>query len=86
MEIHVYLFSYFQLYTTTFCPFPIKSLFLTLLYKRSRSTKSKNSNNLGGTRIPMPHTQFQCIQPTDSGEEDFEGFLPNMGVAAMLVM
>ena len=34
----------------------------------------------------MLHTKFRGNQSTGSGEEDFEGFLPYMGVAATLVM
>ena len=34
----------------------------------------------------MLHTNFHENQPAGSGEEDFEGFLPYMGVAAILVM
>ena len=34
----------------------------------------------------MLHTKFRENQPADSGEEDFEGFLPYMGVPAILVM
>ena len=34
----------------------------------------------------MLHTKFRENQPNGSGEEDFEGFLPYMGVAAILVM
>ena len=31
----------------------------------------------------MLHTKFSGNRPTGSGEEDFEGFLPYMGVAAI---
>ena len=31
----------------------------------------------------MLHTKFRANRLTDSGEEDFEGFLPYMGVAAI---
>ena len=34
----------------------------------------------------MLHTKFRGNPPAGSGEEDFEGFLPSMGVAAILVM
>ena len=34
----------------------------------------------------MLHTKFCGNQPAGSGEEDFEGFLPYIGVAAILVM
>ena len=34
----------------------------------------------------MLHTKFLENRPVGSGEEDFEGFLPYMGVAAILVM
>ena len=34
----------------------------------------------------MLHTKFLGNRPTGSGEEDFEGFLPYMGMAAILVM
>ena len=34
----------------------------------------------------MLHTKFRGNQPAGSGGEDFEGFLPYMGVAAILVM
>ena len=34
----------------------------------------------------MLHTKFCGKRPADSGEEDFEGFLPYMGVAAISVM
>ena len=34
----------------------------------------------------MLHAKFRGNRSTSSGEEDFEGFLPYMGVAAILVM
>ena len=34
----------------------------------------------------MLHTKFRENLPACSGVEDFEGFLPYMGVAAILVM
>ena len=34
----------------------------------------------------MLHTKFRENRPTGSGEEGFEGFLPYMGVASILVM
>ena len=34
----------------------------------------------------MLHTTFRENRSAGSGEEDFEGFLPYMGVAAILVM
>ena len=34
----------------------------------------------------MLHTKFHANQPEGSGAEDFEGFLPYMGMAAILVM
>ena len=34
----------------------------------------------------MLHTKFRGNRPAGSGEEDFEGFLPYMGMAAILVM
>ena len=34
----------------------------------------------------MLHTKFRGNRPAGSGEKDFEGFLPYMGVAAILVM
>ena len=34
----------------------------------------------------MLHTKFRGNWPAGSGEEDFEGFLAYMGVAASLVM
>ena len=34
----------------------------------------------------MLHTKFRENPLTGSGEEDFEGFLPYMGVATILVM
>ena len=34
----------------------------------------------------MLHTKFRGNKPAGSGEEDFEGFLPHMGVVAILVM
>ena len=34
----------------------------------------------------MLHTKFRGNRSTGSGEEDFEGVLPYMGVAAILVM
>ena len=34
----------------------------------------------------MLHTMFCGKQPAGSGEEDFEGFLPYVGLAANLVM
>ena len=39
-----------------------------------------------GLESPMLHTKFRGNWSTGSGEEDFEGFLPYMGVAAILVM
>ena len=34
----------------------------------------------------MLHTKFRGYPPASSEEEDFEGFLPYMGMAAILVM
>ena len=34
----------------------------------------------------MIHTKFRRNQPVVSGEEDFKGFLPYVGMAAILVM
>ena len=34
----------------------------------------------------MLHTKFRRNQPVRSGEEDFEKFLPYMGMVAILVM
>ena len=34
----------------------------------------------------MLHTKFRENRPAGSGKEDFEGFLPYMGVAVILVM
>ena len=34
----------------------------------------------------MLHTKFHENRPAGSGEEDLEGFLPYMGMAATLVM
>ena len=34
----------------------------------------------------MLHTKFHGNQPAGSGEEDFKGFLPYMGMVAILVM
>ena len=34
----------------------------------------------------MLHTKFHGIQPAGYGEEDFERFLPYIGMAAILVM
>ena len=34
----------------------------------------------------MLHTKFRENRPAGSGEEDFEGFLPYTGMAAILVM
>ena len=34
----------------------------------------------------MPHTKFRENRPAGSGEEDFEGCLPFMGMVAILVM
>ena len=34
----------------------------------------------------MLHTKSRGNQPAGSGEEDFKGFLPYMGMAAILVM
>ena len=34
----------------------------------------------------MLHTKFQGHRTSSSGEEDFEGFLPYIGVTAILVM
>ena len=42
--------------------------------------------NCDGQESPMLHTKFRENRPTGSGEEDFEGFLPYMGMTAILVM
>ena len=34
----------------------------------------------------MLHTKFRGNRSTGSGEEDFEGFLPYIGMVAILVM
>ena len=34
----------------------------------------------------MLHTKFRGNRPAGSGEEDLKGFLPYMGVAAILVI
>ena len=34
----------------------------------------------------MLHTKFRENRPAGSGEEDFEGVLPHMGVTAILVI
>ena len=34
----------------------------------------------------MLHTKFHENRPAGSGEEDFEGFLPYMGMAAILII
>ena len=34
----------------------------------------------------MLHSKFKDNQTSDSGEEDFKGFLPYMGMVAILVM
>ena len=34
----------------------------------------------------MLHTKFRENRPAGSSEEDFEGFLPYLGVAVILVM
>ena len=34
----------------------------------------------------MLHVKFQDYRTSGSGEEDFKGFLPYMGMAAILVM
>ena len=34
----------------------------------------------------MLHTKFRGDRPAGSGEDDFEGFLPYMGMATILVM
>ena len=36
--------------------------------------------------FPVLHTEFQGRRSTDSGEEDFQRFLPYMSVVAILVM
>ena len=41
--------------------------------------------NYDGLGSPMLHTKFRGNRQTGSGEEDFEGFLPYMGMAAILV-
>ena len=41
--------------------------------------------NYDGQESPMLHTKFRENRPAGSGE-DFEGFLPYMGMAAILVM
>ena len=43
-------------------------------------------SNYDGLKSPMLHTKFRGNRPTGSGEEDFEWFLPYMGMAAILVM
>ena len=39
-----------------------------------------------GPTAPMLHTKSQGHRPSGSGEDEFKGFLPYMGVAAILVM
>ena len=34
----------------------------------------------------MLHTKFHGNRPAGSGEEDFEGFLPYVGMVAILIM
>ena len=38
-----------------------------------------------GLESPVLHTKFHGNRPIGSGDEDFEGFLPYMGMAAILV-
>ena len=42
--------------------------------------------NYDGHESPMLHTKFRENRPAGAGEEDFEGFLPYIGIAAILVM
>ena len=42
--------------------------------------------NLEDLTSLMLHTKSQWHWPSGSGEEDFKGFLPYMGVVAILVM
>ena len=42
--------------------------------------------NLVGSTTPMLHTKSQGHRPSGSGEEDFNWFLPYMGVVAIMVM
>ena len=43
-------------------------------------------NKFGRPNIQMLHTKSQGHQPPGSGEEDFKGFLPYMGMSAILVI
>ena len=38
-------------------------------------------NKVWWARTPMQHAKFHCNRPSGSREENFEGFLPYMGVA-----
>ena len=42
--------------------------------------------NFVGPKSQMLHTKPQGHWPFDSKEEDFNGFLPHMGVVALLIM
>ena len=42
--------------------------------------------NYDGQESLILHTKFHENQPAGSGEEDFEGFLPYIGMVAILVM
>ena len=59
---------------------------LTLLLNRSRSTHGHHLNNYDKQETPMLHTRLQGNQFAGSVEDNFEGFLPYMGMATILVM
>ena len=42
--------------------------------------------NYDALESPMLHTKIHENRPIGSGEDDFEGFLPYMGMADILVM
>ena len=43
-------------------------------------------SNYDGLESQIIHAKFHENRPASSGEEDFEWFLPYMGLAAILVM
>ena len=72
-----------------FSHFPIEKPKLpnvTLPSNRSRSLQGHHLNKLWGQESPMLHTKFQGNWPAGSGKEDLERFLPDMGMAVILVM
>ena len=57
-----------------------------LAVKKSRSTQNNYFANLMGPTFPMLNTKSQGHRASGSGELDFKGFSPYMGMVAILVM